>query len=115
MRTMLRTALLALAALVSAAPLLAQTTLTSTTLAAAVTASATATATQINVTSATGIEVDDLIAVLADNRVAELMRVRAINGTFITVSRGVDSRAVAHLSGATLYHAPPAQFYRADP
>jgi hypothetical protein len=94
-----------------AVPSFAQTSLTSTTLAAAVTASAA----QINVASATGIEVGDRVAVLAQNRVAEFMRVRAINGTFITVSRGVDSRALAHLSGATLYHAPEAQFYRDDP
>lgn len=115
MKTLFRHALLALAVLLAAAaPTLAQTTLTSTTLAAAVTAG-TNPATQINVASATGIEVDDLIAVLADNRVSEVMRVRAINGTYITVSRGVDSRAVAHLSGATLYHAPAAQFYRNDP
>lgn len=94
-----------------AAPAIAQTTLTSTTLAAAVTAAAA----QINVTSASGIEVGDTVAVLARNQVAELMTVRAINGTFITVSRGVQFPAVPHLSGATLYHAPPAQIYSSDP
>lgn len=92
-------------------PSFAQTSITSTTLAAA----AAATASQINVASATGIEVGDRVAVLANNRVAEFMRVRAINGTFITVSRGVDSSVLAHLSGATVYHAPEAQFYRNDP
>lgn len=92
-------------------PAVAQTAIVSTTLNAA----ATAGATQISVASNTGIEVNDLVAVLSNLRVAELMRVRAINGGFITVSRGIDSRAVAHLSGATIYHAPPAQFYRADP
>lgn len=107
-RTLMATVSLMLALTASS---YAQTTLTSTTLAAA----ATATASQINVASATGIEVGDRVAVLAGNRVAEFMRVRAINGTFITVSRGVDSRAVAHLNASTLYHAPEAQWYRDDP
>jgi hypothetical protein len=92
-------------------PAFSQTTVTSTTLAAAVTS----TAAQITVASATGIEVGDRVAVLSRNRVAEFMRVRAINGVFITVSRGVESAAVAHLSGATVYHAPDAQFYQNDP
>jgi hypothetical protein len=95
----------------SASSAFAQTTLSSTTLAAA----ATATATQVSVASATGIEVGDYLAVVANRRIAELMTVRAINGTFLTVSRGVQFPAVAHLSGATLYHAPPAQFYTTDP
>ena len=110
MRT-LRTGLLALAVLLSAVQAFAQTTLTSTTLAAAVGASDT----QINVTSATGIEVNDRIAVLAGNKVVETMRVRVINGTFLTVSRAVSGRSLAHLSLATIYHAPDAQFYTGDP
>jgi hypothetical protein len=94
-----------------AAPSFAQTTLTSTTLAAA----ASATASSINVASATGIEVGDRVAILARNRVAEFARVTAINGTFISVSRGLGGRVVGHLSGATVYHAPEAQFYSNDP
>lgn len=108
LRSLLATVGLVLAFAVSA---FAQTTVTSTTLAAAVGA----TDSQINVASATGVEVNDRVAIVSDNRVAEFVRVRAINGTFLTVSRGVDSRAIAHLSGATVYHAPEAQFYRADP
>lgn len=108
LRTLTATVSLVLALAVSVS---AQTTLTSTTLAAAATASAT----QVSVASATGIEVGDYLAVLARNQVAELMTVRAVNGTFITVSRGTQFPAVAHLSGATLYHAPPAQFYTTDP
>lgn len=109
----LRTVLLALAVLVvTAAPSVAQTTLSSTTLAAAVAA----TDRQINVTSATGIEVNDLIAILSRNAVTEIVRVRAINGTFLAVSRGVYGPVVAHASLSTIYHAPEAQFYRgADP
>ena len=94
-----------------AVPSFAQTTLTSTTFAAAVTA----TATQVNVASASGIEVGDYLAALSDNRVTELMTVRVINGTFLTVSRGVQFPAVAHPSAAVLYHAPQAQFYTTDP
>ena len=108
LRTLMATVTLILALTASS---FAQTTLTSTTLAAA----ATATATTVSVASATGIEVGDYLAVLSRNQVAELMTVRAINGTFLTVSRGVQFPAVAHLNGATLYHAPPAQFYTTDP
>ena len=112
--------LLALAVGLTAAPVVAQTTGTTTTLAAAVTAAGqageTSSATQINVASATGIVVGDLVAVLRAGRVAEFMRVTAINGTYLTVSRGIDSRAVAHLNGATLYVDPEANYYRgADP
>lgn len=93
-------------------PTFAQTSLSSTTLAAAVTA----TASQIQVASNSGIEVNDRVAVVeGGNRVAEFLRVRAINGVFITVSRAVDSAAVAHASGATIYHAPEAQYYSGDP
>jgi hypothetical protein len=94
-----------------AVPSFAQTTLTSTTLAAA----ASATATQVRVASNSGIEVGDYMAVLARNQVAEIMTVQAINGTFITVRRGTQFPAVAHLNASTLYHAPPAQFYTTDP
>lgn len=95
-----------------AAPSIAQTTLTSTTLAAAVSA----TDLQINVTSATGIEVNDLVAILNRNSVAEVVRVRVINGAFLTVSRAVAGLAIAHASLSTIYHAPEAQYYRgADP
>lgn len=98
--------------LMLAASSFAQTTLTSTTLAAA----ATATATQVNVTSASGIEVGDYLAVLrSPYQVAEIMTVRAINGTFLTVSRGTQFPAVAHRTASVVYHAPPAQFYTTDP
>jgi hypothetical protein len=108
LRTLMATVGLLLALTVSA---IAQTTLSSTTLAAAVTA----TATQITVASATGIEVDDLAAIVANGVVAEFVRVRAINGVFLTVSRAVDSRAIAHLTGMTVYHAPEAQWFANDP
>lgn len=108
LRTLMATVGLLLALAVSAS---AQTSLTSTTLAAAVAA----TDNQINVASASGIEVGDRVAILAGNRVAEFVRVKAINGTFISVSRGVDSRAIAHLNASTIYHAPEAQWYRNDP
>lgn len=115
-----RTLLLALAGVLAAVPVLAQTTGTTTTLAAAVVAAGQAaeltSATQINVTSATGIVVGDLVAVLRGQRVAEFMRVRSISGTYLTVSRGIDSRVVAHLNGATIYVDPEANYYRgADP
>ena len=119
MKRLFRT-LLALAVGLTAAPVLAQTTGTTTTLAAAVTAAGqagdTSSAQQINVASATGIVVGDLVAVLRGGRVAEFMRVQVINGTYLTVARGIDSRVVAHLNGATIYVDPEANYYRgADP
>lgn len=105
LRTLMATVSLMLALAVSA---IAQTTLTSTTLAAAVGASET----QVNVTSATGIEVNDLVAILNKNSVAEVVRVRVINGTFLTVSRAVAGLSLAHASLSTIYHAPEAQYYR---
>lgn len=89
----------------------AQTTLTSTTFVTAVTA----TATQVQVVSTSGIEVGDYMAVLARGQVAEIMTVRAINSPFVTVSRGTQFPAVAHLNASVIYHAPPAQFYTTDP
>jgi len=111
MRT-IRSLMVAVGLILLTVPSFAQTTLSSTTLAAAVTS----TASQINVASASGIEVNDRVAILGGGqRVAEFVRVLAINGTFLTVSRAVDSRSLAHASGATVYHGPEAQYYTSDP
>lgn len=108
MQTLIRAFVLVLLAAVSAS---AQTSLTSTTLAAALTANAT----QMSVASATGIEVGDRVAFIEKNRVTDVATVRAINGTFITISRGVRGRPIAHANATTIYHAPLGQFYANDP
>ena len=106
MKNTIRSFVAALALILSAGVAFAQTTVSSTTLAAAFSI----TSTQLNVASATGIEVNDLMAILNGQKVAEVVRVRVINGTFITVSRGVAGQVVGHASGATLYHGPEGQF-----
>jgi hypothetical protein len=100
---------------VLAASSFAQTTLTSTTLAAAVAAGST----QVQVASAAGIEVGDYVAVVNRKAVVEVMQVRAISGVFLTVSRaarlGASPGGLAIASGATVYHAPPGQFFNDTP
>lgn len=107
----LRRSLLALAVMLAAVPVYAQTSLTSTTLAAAVSASDTT----FNVTSNSGIEVGDYIAVVNKNRAVEIATVRSINGTFIGVSRASRLSKNAYATGSTIYHAPKAQFYDSNP
>jgi hypothetical protein len=110
LRTLMATVGLILALAVSA---FAQTTLTSTTLAAALPAGAT----QLTVASATGIEVNDYIAILGRNLATEVVQVRALNGVFLTVTRNARlGGTIAHASGSTVYHAPQAQYFTgADP
>jgi hypothetical protein len=111
----LRTLMAVIGLLALSAPTFAQTTLTSTTLAAALPASST----QVQVASATGIEVNDYIAIMNGNKAVEIMQVRALNGVFLTVSRSVrlaaPGGAIGHLTGLTVYHAPAGQFYNNTP
>lgn len=111
----LRTLMALLGLILTSLPAFAQTTLTSTTLAAALAAGSS----QMNVASATGIEVGDYVSFVSKNKVVEGATVRAINGTFITLSRntflGNPGGTIAHASGTTIYHAPPAQYFRNSP
>lgn len=91
-----------------AIPAGAQTALTSTTLSAAVTDTK---STFIVVASATGFTAGSTKA-LVDN---ELMDVRAVNGTLITVVRGVSGTKTAkHPSGATVYVAAVGAYIISD-
>ncbi|MFA5265690.1 MAG: hypothetical protein WC378_17865 [Opitutaceae bacterium] len=85
----------------------AQATLTSTTLSAAVSDASTGT---IRVTSATGFSVGYLAYV---DR--EVLRVNAISGTAIRVTRGQEGTAgTPHLTGTTIFVGPPGYFTNYD-
>ena len=107
MRNFLKTMFLAaLLAVISVQLGWGQHTMTSTTLSAAVTRAATT----ISVASATGVVVTD-IAFVDD----EAMRVTAISGTTLTVTRGVAGTGTTrHASGATIYIDEP-RYFGTDP
>lgn len=98
LRTVLLT--LAVAALVSA-PTFAQTTINSTTASAAVST----TANTVLLASVANISVNDLIFI--DQ---EAMRVRAINGSVLTVSRAAFGPLESHASGALVWTGPEQRF-----
>lgn len=108
-RPLRRFALAALVAGLAALPVTVwtQTVLTSTTLSAAITD---ASATSLVVASATGITAPgtgtNLVFLLIDR---EVLQVRSVSGTTIGVNRGMNgTRAATHVSGATVWVAPPA-------
>jgi hypothetical protein len=93
-------------------------TLTGTTASAAISLEAN----QISVASATGLVAasatvaGSLLYVESPGSKGEAMRVQSINGTLITVARGVaGTRRVAHTSGAMILHGPANYFYTTDP
>src|SRR4051812_48632783 len=105
-RSFIGAALVAALVVLSGGSAFAQTVLTSTTLSAALTDGA---GRLVSVASATGITApgngSTSIVLLVDR---EIMRVNAVSGTSITVARGQDgTRAVPHVSGATVWVAPP--------
>jgi hypothetical protein len=92
----------------------AQASLTSTTLSAAITSSqnsfVVASATNITAQSASSPSLQT--AIYVDH---ELMYVVGVNGTTVTVTRGYQTPAGPHLSGATVLAGRPQQFYNVDP
>ena len=85
------------------------TAMTQTTLAAALDASVSST--QLQLTSATGVTVGNLLYV---DREAFL--VKAINGVYITIQRArIGTTMQAHASGAVVWTAPPSAFYSYTP
>src|SRR5215469_3297449 len=94
--------LVGLAALLTAATGLAQTSLTQTTLSAAV---ATTSINQFRVASITGITATSTV-IFVDS---EAMFVNAVAGATLTVTRGYNgTRSTPHLSGAMVLAGPPA-------
>lgn len=90
-----------------ASPVVGQTTVNSTTLAAAVSVSAS----QVALTSATTVAVNDILYV--DK---EAMRVRSIAGVYALVSRGVEGTvATVHNTLATIWTGPRARFLEPRP
>lgn len=112
MKNTLSILLILVALILAPQPMLAQTSLTSTTLSAAVNANATT----LSVTSATGFTASSGTATYLMCVNYECMQIQGVSGTTITVIRGVQgSRAVGHVSGATVWVGSADRFSQAEP
>ena len=111
MKNTLRNSLIFCGLLLAASLSFAQTIVPSTTLAAAITSSSSQNNT-FKLTSTTGITANNTMLYID----GEADSVNAVNGVYVSVTRGVPtSRVSPHLSGALVWYGPPSYFQFATP